>query len=87
MSATLPKNSALDAESEHLIQQALPRLMHGRTTLVIAHRLATVKSADRIAVIDHGTLLAIGSHAELVASNPLYARLAELQFNHEAGQA
>jgi ATP-binding cassette subfamily B protein len=74
--------SALDAESEYLIQQALPRLMSGRTTLVIAHRLATVKSADRIAVIEHGKLLAIGKHAELVASNPLYARLAELQFNH-----
>ncbi|MDO8332512.1 MAG: ATP-binding cassette domain-containing protein, partial [Pseudomonas sp.] len=73
--------SALDAESEHLIQQALPRLMSGRTTLVIAHRLATVKSADRIAVIEHGKLLAIGKHAELVATNPLYARLAELQFN------
>ena len=77
--------SALDAESEHLIQQALPTLMQGRTTLVIAHRLATVKSADRIAVIEQGRLVAIGSHSELVASNPLYARLAELQFNHDAG--
>ena len=76
--------SALDAESEHLIQQALPRLMQGRTTLVIAHRLATVKSADRIAVIEHGKLAAIGSHSELVISSPLYARLAELQFSNEA---
>ncbi len=76
--------SALDAESEHLIQQALPRLMQGRTTLVIAHRLATVKSADRIAVIEQGRLAAIGSHSELVSSSPLYARLAELQFSHEA---
>jgi len=72
--------SALDAESEHLIQQALPSLIAGRTTLVIAHRLATVKQANRIAVIDHGRLAAIGSHAELIESNPLYARLAELQF-------
>ncbi|HEX5842915.1 MAG TPA: ATP-binding cassette domain-containing protein, partial [Pseudomonas sp.] len=76
--------SALDAESEHLIQQALPRLMQGRTTLVIAHRLATVKSADRIAVIEQGKLVAIGSHTELVGSSPLYARLAELQFNNDA---
>ncbi|WP_339414090.1 ABC transporter transmembrane domain-containing protein [Pseudomonas sp. EA_35y_Pfl2_R5] len=76
--------SALDAESEHLIQQALPPLMEGRTTLVIAHRLATVKSADRIAVIEHGKLAAIGSHSELVSSSPLYARLAELQFSSEA---
>ncbi|MCU9950422.1 ABC transporter transmembrane domain-containing protein [Pseudomonas sp. PDM13] len=73
--------SALDAESEHLIQQALPEVMSGRTTLVIAHRLATVKSADRIAVIDKGKLVAIGSHQELVLSSPLYARLAELQFS------
>jgi ATP-binding cassette, subfamily B, bacterial len=79
--------SALDAESEYLIQQALPPLMEGRTTLVIAHRLATVKSADRIAVIEHGRLAAIGSHAELVSSSPLYARLAELQFSHEAEAA
>lgn len=72
--------SALDAESEHLIQQALPSLMAGRTTLVIAHRLATVKQADRIAVIEQGRLAAIGRHAELIESSPLYARLAELQF-------
>ncbi|WP_324730917.1 ABC transporter transmembrane domain-containing protein [Pseudomonas paeninsulae] len=78
--------SALDAESEHLIQQALPRLMQGRTTLVIAHRLATVKSADRIAVIEQGKLIAIGKHAELVVSNPLYARLAELQFSSEEAE-
>ena len=74
--------SALDAESEHLIQQALPGLMAGRTTLVIAHRLATVKDADRIAVIDHGQLVALGTHQQLVNNNALYARLAELQFNH-----
>ncbi len=77
--------SALDAQSEHLIQQALPRLMAGRTTVVIAHRLATVQHADRIAVMDEGRLVAVGTHRELIESNPLYARLAALQFDvHQA---
>ncbi|MNJ34843.1 putative multidrug export ATP-binding/permease protein [compost metagenome] len=73
--------SALDAQSEHLIQQALPALMGGRTTLVIAHRLATIQHADRIAVIDQGRLVAVGTHRQLIAESPLYARLAALQFN------
>ncbi|XKV47383.1 ABC transporter transmembrane domain-containing protein [Pseudomonas sp. nanlin1] len=78
--------SALDAQSEHLIQQALPTLMQGRTTLVIAHRLATVQNADRIAVVEQGRVIAVGTHRQLVSENPLYARLAALQFNpeHEA---
>lgn len=72
--------SALDAESEHLIQQAMPALTKGRTTLVIAHRLATVHDADRIAVLDEGRLLAVGTHHELMEQNQLYQRLAQLQF-------
>jgi ATP-binding cassette subfamily B protein len=73
--------SALDAESEALIQEALKELTLNRTTLVIAHRLATVRSAKRILVLDGGRLVAQGQHGELTKSNPLYSRLADLQFN------
>ena len=76
--------SALDAESELAVQQALDRLMTGRTTLVIAHRLATVQKADRIVVVDHGQVVDVGRHADLVRRDGLYARLAELQFNLSA---
>ena len=72
--------SSLDAESERLVQAALAELMRGRTTLVIAHRLATVLSAERIVVMDAGRIVAVGRDAELRASCPLYARLAALQF-------
>jgi len=74
--------SALDAENERLVQAALEKLMVGRTTLVIAHRLATVVNADRIAVVEHGKLVATGTHAELLESSPLYAHLAALQFDN-----
>jgi ATP-binding cassette subfamily B protein len=72
--------SALDAESEKAVQLALERLMRDRTTLIIAHRLATVKSAHRIVVMDQGRVVATGNHAMLAASDGLYARLAALQF-------
>ena len=72
--------SALDAESETLVQTALDRLMQQRTTLVIAHRLATVLKCDRILVMDHGRIVEEGTHDSLVAQGGLYARLARLQY-------
>jgi ATP-binding cassette subfamily B protein len=72
--------SALDAESERMVQAALESAMRDRTTLVIAHRLATVQKADRIVVIDHGRIVEQGTHESLVAANGIYARLAALQF-------
>jgi ATP-binding cassette, subfamily B, bacterial len=76
--------SALDAESELLVQQALERAAAQRTTLVIAHRLATVKQADRIVVLDQGRIVAMGTHAQLLETSALYARLAQLQFGSQS---
>ena len=74
--------SALDANSEQKVQEALIRLMQGRTTLIIAHRLATIMHADRILLIDNGDLVGEGTHQNLLSSSELYKRLCELQFNH-----
>jgi ABC-type multidrug transport system fused ATPase/permease subunit len=76
--------SSLDAESEHLVQEALEVLLHGRTSLVIAHRLSTVRNADRILVMEKGRVVEEGRHEDLLARGGLYARLHELQFRDAA---
>ncbi|MFZ4529941.1 MAG: ATP-binding cassette domain-containing protein, partial [Undibacterium curvum] len=79
--------SALDAESERLVQEALERAMQGRTTLIIAHRLATVQRADRIVVLEHGKIVETGNHQSLIVQGGIYARLAALQFNLDTDTA
>lgn len=76
--------SALDAESEFRVQQALENLMQGRTTIIIAHRLATIRNADQIAVMQDGAVIAQGTHDELLKASPLYKRLSELQFQEQS---
>jgi len=78
--------SALDSESETLVQKALNKIMEGRTTLVIAHRLATVVRADRILVLDQGRLVEEGTHQSLIGKGGVYKRLAELQFSPDAAE-
>jgi subfamily B ATP-binding cassette protein MsbA len=79
--------SSLDSESESLVEEALERLMRGRTTVIIAHRLSTVHRADRLAVLEAGHLIELGKHAELIAHDGLYARLYRMQFRNEAEPA
>ena len=79
--------SALDAESEHRVQLALENLMRGRTTIIIAHRLATIRNADSIAVLEGGQLVAQGTHGQLLDTSSLYKRLSELQFQERASAA
>jgi ATP-binding cassette subfamily B protein len=79
--------SSLDSESERLVQDALEKLMRNRTTLVIAHRLATAINSDRIVVIDRGRIVGVGRHEQLMRDNALYARLAELQFGERSDAA
>ncbi len=79
--------SALDNESERLVQEALEHLMQGRTTVIVAHRLSTIRAADRIAVLDDGWLVELGTHDELLARGGLYARLYQLQFSPPNGAA
>ena len=74
--------SALDSESERQVQDALERLMAGRTTLVIAHRLSTIEHADRIVVLEHGKIIENGSHEDLIKQDGLYANLHRLQFSN-----
>ncbi len=79
--------SSLDNESERLIEDALERLLVGRSTLIIAHRLSTVRRADRLVVLDHGRIVEQGRHAELLARGGLYARLYQFQFRAEEPEA
>ena len=75
--------SALDAENERSVQEAFDRLLKGRTTIVVAHRLATVKKADRIIVLDKGEIVEQGKHEKLIREKGIYARLASLQFTNK----